>query len=212
MRKSPLKFLTVFVSVVCALLLTAVISSAARQARSSESQAVEQKTQAERINEQKFASLMSSVGVQADLLNRVTPGATYRSLRLQIATNSDATAANNSLAQTFLTSVNSDQARTGELPRYRSFELSSQHLVVVTLDGTNRLRWWSLIPDPRILRAEEPDANGRLSGKVIYQGNVEVVLEIPDDAAANELRFYHPQWTDGRVALVLVSTVALHKN
>jgi len=211
MRNSPLKFLTVFVSVACALLLTGVISSAARQARSSASQAVEQKNQAERINEQKFASLMSSVGVQADLSNRVSPGETYRSLRLQIVTNSEATAPNNS-ARTFLTSVNADQARTGELPRYRSFELSSQHLVVVTVDGTNRLRWWSLIPDPRILRAEEPDASGRLSGRVIYQGNVEVVLEIPDDATANELRFYHPQWTDGRVALVLVSTVALHKN
>ena len=202
---------TIFPSIAVALLIGA-ISNAAAQTRTSESQAYAQKIEAERINDQKFSLLMSTVGVQTDLSNRFTPGQSYQSVRLQLVTNSELAAPSNSLAQAFSTSINSNERLTGELPRYRSFEMSSQHLVVITIDSTNHLRWWSLIPDPRILRAEEPDSNGRLSGKVLYQSNVEVILEIPDDAAAIQLRFYHPQWTDGKVTLVPVSSVALRKN
>ena len=155
---------------------------------------------------------MSAVGILLDPKNRLTTTQTYQALRLVLTTNTTPAANSNSLAQTFVTSLNSSERRPGQLPRHRSIELSAQHLVVLTVDSSNRLRWWSQIPDPRILRAEEPQANNRLSGRVIYQLSVEASVEIPDDPSATELRFYHPQWTDDRFVLTLVSSVELNKN
>jgi hypothetical protein len=187
------------------LLVPAIVLSPALDANGQ----TEQKAQAERINEQKLASLMATVGIRVDRANYFVSGQTYQSLGLVLTTDRSA---NNSLIQTFTARVNSNERRTGVLPRHRSMELSSQHLVLVTVDTSNHLRWWSSIPDPRILRAEEPDANNRLSGRVIFQPTVEAMIEIPDDPSAIELRFYHPQWTDDRFVLTLVSTVALKKN
>jgi hypothetical protein len=190
--------------------LTLAVSDAKGQVR--QDPAMEVKQQTERINEQRFASLMFAVGIQVDPTNRATIGQNYQAVRLQLTTSVTSAGTSDSLAQTFSASVNSSERRAGQLPRHRSIELSSQHLVVLTIDGANRLRWWSLIPDPRLLRAESPDANNRLSGRAIYQPNIEAVVEIPDDAAAAELRFYHPQWTDDRFVLTLVSSVRVNKN
>ena len=181
-------------------------------AQSGQTPSVEQKKQTEILNEQKLASLMSAVGVLVDPKNRVTTSQTYQALRLDLTTSATSPANRNSLAQTFVTSIDSSERRPGQLPRHRSIELSSQHLVLVTVDSANRLRWWSQISDPRILRAEEPDASNRLSGRVIFQSSVEASVEIPDDPSATELRFYHPKWTDDRFVLTLVSSVGLNKN
>ncbi len=211
MRKFPLLILLKLL-VPAALGLSLINAVPGVEAQVRQNTALDEKKQAERINEQRFASLMAAVGVQVDPATRATTGQAYQALRVQLTTNATSATASNSLGQTFSTVISSSDRRVGQLPRFRSVELSSQHLVLVTVDSANRLRWWSMVPDPRILRAETPDANNRLSGKVIYQPSVDTSFAIPDDAAATELRFYHPQWTDDRFVLTLVSSVGLNKN
>jgi hypothetical protein len=89
----------------------------------------------------------------------------------------------------------SRQGGLGSLPRQRAPELSSDQLLVLAVDAQQQLKGWALITDPRILRAELPGPTGELSGRVIYQSNVEFVVALPDDPAISELRFYHPRWT-----------------
>ena len=88
-------------------------------------------------------------------------------------------------------------------------ELASDHLLVLTVSDGPRLRWWSLIPEPRILRSESPGPNGQLTGEVIYQSSVDFTVNIPDDAEAVELRFYHPRWTGEDFVPVLINTIPL---
>ncbi|PWT93213.1 MAG: hypothetical protein C5B55_04980 [Blastocatellia bacterium] len=195
------------------LLLSALLvtqASLIARAQTGGKQSSPDKRQSEVLNEQRLASLMSAVGIRVDQASRFTPGLTYQSLRLRLTTDTKpANAAITSLAQKFTSSITSSERRSGQLPRQRSLELSSQHVVLLTVDNANHLRWWSLIPDPRILRAEEPDASNRLSGTIIYQPNVETIFEIPDDPVATELRLYHPQWTEDGFVLTLVSTLSL---
>ncbi len=205
----PLKLMPGLLLATIALSLTGAFNVA--KAQNQQNIQVEEKRQAERINEQKLASLMAVAGIQVDQASRVNLGETYQSLQLKLNTNSNA-AVSTSLAQTFSTNIRSSERRNGELPRHRSVELSSQHLVVLTVDSANRLRWWTLISDPRLIRAEEADVNNRLSGSVVYQPDFETIVEIPDDPVATELRFYHPQYTGDHFDLTLVSTVSLNKN
>ncbi len=206
----PLMLLKLIVPAALGLALINAVPRVEAQVR--QNTAYEEKKQAERINEQRFASLMAAVGIQVDPAASATTSQSFQSLRLQLTTNVTSAAASTSLAQTFSASINSSERHLGQLPRNRSIELSSQHLVLVTVDSANRLRWWSMVPDPRLLRAESPDSNNRLSGSVIYQPRVDTSFAIPDDASATELRFYHPQWTDDRFVLTLVGSVGLNRN
>jgi len=101
------------------------------------------------------------------------------------------------------------QAASGSLPRQRAPELSPDQILVLAIDAEKQLKGWALIPDPRILRAEFPDASGELRGQVIYQPNVEFVVAIPDDPAISELRFYHPRWTGKEFELDLIGAIQL---
>src|SRR5215510_10345268 len=136
LKRTPSLLLVIFAMSVSSVVIPA-------RAQSQQKGQADERRQAERINEEKLTSLMSAAGISVDNSNRFTPGSTYQSLQLQLTTSSKSVA-NSSLAQDFSTSVKSSERRTGELPRHRSIELSSQHLVVVTVDNANRLRWWSL--------------------------------------------------------------------
>lgn len=89
------------------------------------------------------------------------------------------------------------ERREGGLPKQRSAELSSDHVVVVALDAEGRMRWCGLVEDPRLLRAEWPGADGELTGRVLYKESAEFLVAYPDDDSIKEIRLYHPDW-DGR--------------
>ncbi len=101
------------------------------------------------------------------------------------------------------------QGGLGSLPRQRAPELSEDQLLVLAVDSQKQLKGWSLITDPRILRAELPGPAGELSGQVIYQSNVEFVVALPDDPAISELRFYHPRWTGQEFVLDPIGAVPI---
>lgn len=99
--------------------------------------------------------------------------------------------------------------RAGALPRHRSLEISRHHLMVVAVNASGKLRWWTLIEDPRLLRAEIPNESGELSGQVLYQSAPEFVVHFPTDREITELRFYHPRWTGEEFVLDHVNNVSV---
>jgi hypothetical protein len=155
---------------------------------------------------------MSRIGVEVpEMMGRATTSA-YRQLDLRLTNPTQAVAPESieqhqSAEATAL--VLGSQLRQGSLPKHRSLELASDQLLMITVDDGSRLRWWSMMPDPRILRAERPGPNGPLVGEVIYQKSIDLTVNIPDDNGAVQLRFYHPRWTGDQFLLVLISTISL---
>jgi hypothetical protein len=78
---------------------------------------------------------------------------------------------------------------------HRSRELSSDHILVAGVDAQGQLRSWTVVPDPRVIRAETPGPMGELSGRVLHRSQPEFLVALPDDPDVTELRFYHPRWT-----------------
>ena len=98
---------------------------------------------------------------------------------------------------------------SGALPRQRAIELSADQLLIVAVDRLGRDRQRMLLPDPRLLRAEWPDATGELQGVVLHRANADFFVTVPDDPAITELRVYHPRWTGKTFDLDLLGTVQL---
>jgi hypothetical protein len=151
--------------------------------------------------QKQLQKLMSKVGVDVPEINvRTDQPHTYRELKIRWADSAKSTSelrpANNAEEQTPAPTVSiiEDKKRTGTLPRHRSLELSPTHIFIAAVDGTNKLRWWSMILDPRVVRVETPTPTGELRGEVYYSGNVNFVVAFPDDPEIAQLRFYHPVW------------------
>ena len=154
----------------------------------------------ETVQREQLKKLMAKVAVDVDETGaRVDQRSTYRELKIRW---SDSTKPATELrpanlgAQTPVPSVAivEDNKRSGTLPRQRSLELSQSHLLVAAVDATNKLRWWSLMPDPRLVRYETPTATGELRRQDYYVSNVTLVIAFPDDPEIATLRIYHPIW------------------
>jgi hypothetical protein len=178
----------------------------------SPSEALIAKQRSETFNKDRFVELMSRIGVQVPDTTNFARTAAYRQLNIQLS-NSDQSSATNSEEQQQSAQargvVRTSQVRRGSLPKHRSVELASDQLLILTVGEGNRLRWWSTVPDPRILRAERPGPDGTLTGEVIFQKSIEFTVSIPDDNGAVELRFYHPRWTGQEFVPLLITTIPL---
>jgi len=87
-----------------------------------------------------------------------------------------------------------DKKRSGTLPRQRSLELSPEHIFIAGVDAANKLRWWSIVPDPRVVRSETQTPSGELRSQNYYVSNVTLAVAFPDDPEIANLRFYQPVW------------------
>jgi len=97
----------------------------------------------------------------------------------------------------------------GALRRERNPEVSVNHLVIVTQDSTGRDVDWRVVPNPRIVRAETPGPDGKLTGQVVDPGPVEMLLAVPDIPGAALLRIYKPIWNGKEYDLQPLGQVAL---
>ena len=88
----------------------------------------------------------------------------------------------------------------GPVPQQRALELADDRLLVLAVDAAGQIRFWSVIANPRLIRAEFPDASGRLSGRVIERADAELLVDIPADPAIREVRVYTPQAEDLRLS------------
>ena len=83
----------------------------------------------------------------------------------------------------------------GSLPRQRNPRVSADQIAILAVNAEGTEIDGQLIPDPRILRVEQPDLNGELRGEVLHHVNTELLITIPDDPIIVELRLYKPRWT-----------------
>lgn len=149
------------------------------------------------VQREQLKKLMS--GVAVDLPETDIPAdqtQMYRELKLRWADSTKSTTELKTEAQTSSprVSIVEDKTRRGPLPRQRSLELAPTLMFVAAVDATNKLRWWSIMPDPRVVRAETQSATGELRGQDYYVSNVTLVVAFPDDPEIATLRFYHPVW------------------
>jgi hypothetical protein len=83
----------------------------------------------------------------------------------------------------------------GLLPRQRNPEVSTDQIAILAVNAEGTEIDGQLIPDPRILRVEQPGPAGELRGEVLHHVNTELLITVPDDPVIVELRLYKPRWT-----------------
>jgi hypothetical protein len=149
------------------------------------------------VQREQLRKLMSRVDVDVpETDGRTNQPQTYRELKLSWTDPTKSTNELSSEAQTSAprVSVVADNKRSGTLPRQRSLELAPTLMFVTAVDATNKLRWWSIVTDPRVVRSETQTATGELRSQDYYVSNVTFFVAFPDDPGISTLRFYHPAW------------------
>ena len=153
------------------------------------------------MQQEQLKKLMARVGIDVVQVGaRTDQTATYRELKLNWTDPTKPVAelrsAVNAEQQTQAprVSIVEDKKRSGTLPRHRSLELSPEHIFIAAVDATDKLRWWSIMPDPRVVRSETQTATGELRSQDYYLSDVTLVVAFPDDPEIATLRFYHPVW------------------
>jgi len=99
---------------------------------------------------------------------------------------------------------------SGPPSRERDPQLSAYHLLVVgsAKNGQEIIR--TIIPDPRLVRAESFSLSGEIeSSKMIYQEHVEFSVFFPADQPISSIKLYHPKWTGKKFTLELIGEVSL---
>ena len=166
-----------------------------------------------RVTPNKIAAWARSVGISTTARFPRQTLATSQEIRLRWNTHispagtQTAQAAPQRTSGEFLT-VTQIKLKAEPVARQRAPRISSEKIMIFTLDPHGVLLQWLLIPDPRILRAEIPDAQGRLSGQVLQHQNPEFLVQLPYDPRTTELRFYHPHWTGQAYILKFLATVS----
>jgi len=149
------------------------------------------------VQREQLRKLMSRVDIDVPETDaRTNQPQTYRELKLSWADPTKSTTELSSETQTQVprVSIVEDKKRSGTLPRQRSLELAPTLMFVAAVDSTNKLRWWSIMPDPRVVRSETQTATGELRSQDYYVSNVTFSVAFPDDPGISTLRFYHPVW------------------
>lgn len=198
-----------------ALLLTAVATFLAQSSRTEalESPAVSQvqENEKEQNNRLKLTRLLSSVGVRVGPTLQVPASLNYREVRLSWESFQKVDSAGllnaAQLPSGRLMQISS-AARIGALPRQRSMELSTDHVLVVALDESEAVRWWRLMIDPRLVRAEV-GRNDAMQSENLYLAKVDFIVECPDDPALQQLRFFRPIWNGESFQLEPLGTAPL---
>jgi hypothetical protein len=160
------------------------------------------KTQLERV--------LRTLGVHVGEIPPETPDHKRLSIRWQSGTNGEKSLRAEQPAGLGVLTFTNSAPRSGAVPRPRNLELSTTHMLVIAVDEVQQLLWWNQFPDPRILRAEVPDANGQQHiGRTFYLTQTDFTVAYPHNPAIQELRFYHPNWTGKEFQLELIGSVSV---
>jgi hypothetical protein len=155
--------------------------------------------------------MMSKVSVDVvETGARADQRPTYRELKIRWTDSTKSTNELRPAAQTQAPSVSivADTKRSGSLPRQRSLELSQSQIFIAAVDATNKLRWWSIMPDPRLVRSETQAPSGELRRQDLYASSVTLIIPFPDDPEIATLRIYHPVWNGTEFDLQPLSIVS----
>lgn len=175
-----------------------------------------QKNRRETLQQEQLKKLLSKVGVDVvEVSAKNNQPQAYREVKVRwtdsanVSSNTQARPSISAGEQKVspVVSLVEDKKRSGALPRHRSLELSPTHLLIAAVDETNQLRSWSIISDPRVVRAEFPTSTGELRSENYYQSNFMLTVAFPDDPKITNLRFYKPIWTGSEFDLKLLAIV-----
>ena len=83
--------------------------------------------------------------------------------------------------------------RIAKVPE-RDPQISDDSLVVVAVDAAGATLDWQIIADPRVIRAESPDADGLLSGQRLVARTAEVRAVLNGGDRTARILVYTPQW------------------
>jgi hypothetical protein len=101
--------------------------------------------------------------------------------------------------------------RAGAVPVPRNVELSTTQTLVIAVDESQQLVWWNQFSDPRIVRAEVPDANGQQNlGRTFYLDETDFAVAYPNNPAIRDVRFYQPLWDGKEFQLKLIGSVSVN--
>jgi hypothetical protein len=212
-RKQILKALLVL-----AVLMTAISTYFAqgdkkeRRAASSSDVPCTESGRTQMIDEQ-LKTLLAPVGVNVSDTGPVSQTENHQEMEIRWKAQDNSPASNpngaeqQQPAQTL--TVVARSSRNGSLQRQRSLELSEEQILVVATGAEGQLRWWTLVPDPRLRRAEFAGPNGELSGQTVVLGETDFTVSYPADLSITELRFYHPHWTGAKFTLESIGSTAV---
>lgn len=171
-----------------------------------------QKNGREYGQQQQLKKLLARVGVDVPAIEaRRAEPQRFRELKIRLSDPAKSPigskAALSKQEQTPSAAIVEDKKQSGALPRQRSLELSPTQIFIAGLDAANKLRWWSIVPDPRIVRSETQSPTGEMRGEDYYVSNVTLVVAFPDDPEIANLRFYRPVWNGTDYDLKLLTNV-----
>jgi hypothetical protein len=179
------------------LLLTALVFGSFTFARS-QKPAI-QKNGREYGQQQQLKKLLARVGVDVPAIEaRTAQPQKYRELKIRLSdptkSPNESRPALSKQEQTASAAIVEDRKHSGVLPRQRSLELSPTQIFIAGVDANDKLRWWSIVPDPRVVRSETQSPTGELRSEDYYVSNVTLAVAFPDDPEIANLRFYRPVW------------------
>ena len=96
---------------------------------------------------------------------------------------------------------------TGPAPQLRGLRLATDRLFVAAVDAGNALRSWTVVADPRIVRAESFGPDGAIQGEDLYRPDADLFVTIPNDTAVAALRVYQTLWDGQAFHLTSVGAV-----
>ena len=94
-------------------------------------------------------------------------------------------------------------------PRQRRPEVAAGQISVVAADAAGKERGRTIVPDPRILRAEIPDGVGRLQSVELLSPSAEFLVALPDAPSIRELQIFEPRWNGSQYELILIGSMEL---
>ena len=187
------------VCILVSILLTAAVSFLAqtRTLFPKQAPAVLPEKEKEQNSQSKLGVVLSTAGLRLGTALTTDNSGSYREVRLswesfQKANSAEFVKEQEGASAGVLRQLSS-VARSGALPRERSFELAPDHLLVVAVDENEAVRWWRLMIDPRLLRAEVGNPT-QMQSQNFYLANVDFIVGCPDDPQLRQLRFFNPIW------------------
>jgi hypothetical protein len=93
--------------------------------------------------------------------------------------------------------------------RLRSLDLHPDQWMYVAVDRESNLVSWDTVPDPRLLRAEQPGPDGVLTGQRVMRDQAEVLFSIADDPTVSRIRVFQPQRRGDSFELIAIGEVNL---
>ena len=93
--------------------------------------------------------------------------------------------------------------------RKRAPRLEGDVILITAIDRMHQVRFWNVIPDPRVAHVEISEPGGELRGVRILRESANFLLALPDDPDIVEVRFAVPRPENGQSMLETLATLQL---